>query len=433
MQILYEVIEILGCLFSYWFILFTTNIFYNYKNKSFKKLSLALSVVYLPLTYDLIMPFSGTAASLLAMLFVYIVVCICFDGNLAIKAFIVLIYNIFSVCISNLYFALFSYGFQISISELTSQRSLLRASIILSLYLIEMVILLITEKIVKKDSVGHYGILELAITFLFLLIDFAFSVFSYIILHFHSDGSAIAWLVCCLMSILCVVCTLIALYLMKKLKEQYTHNLDNIAIKMQLDNMNKYITDTQNASLEIIALRHDMKNKLLAYSSLLEGDNTSDVISDIKETLELPSLSEPLAYCANTAFNTLIFNKVQSAKDSDIDFHCRITLADNYRNLKLMVALSNLIDNAIEHEQIEPKALRSIKLSLVQDAAGINIVLENFISESVLQDNPELLSTKGNNQNHGFGIKNVRQLVEMIGGVIEFTKDGNSFFAQIVI
>ena len=98
-----------------------------------------------------------------------------------------------------------------------------------------------------------------------------------------------------------------------------------------------------------------------------------------------------------------------------------------------MVALSNLIDNAIEHEQIEPKALRSIKLSLVQDASGINIVLENFISESVLQDNPELLSTKGNNQNHGFGIKNVRQLVEMIGGVIEFTEDGNSFFAQIVI
>ena len=140
-----------------------------------------------------------------------------------------------------------------------------------------------------------------------------------------------------------------------------------------------------------------------------------------------------MAYCANTAFNTLIFNKVQSAKDSDIDFHCRITLADNYRNLKLMVALSNLIDNAIEHEQIEPKALRSIKLSLVQDAAGINIVLENFISESVLQDNPELLSTKGNNQSHGFGIKNVRQLVEMIGGVIEFTEDGNSFFAQIVI
>lgn len=117
MQILYEVIEILGCLFSYWFILFTTNIFYNYKNKSFKKLSIALSVVYLPLTYDLIIPFSGTAASLLAMLFVYIVVCICFDGNLAIKAFIVLIYNIFSVCISNLYFTLFSYGFRISINE----------------------------------------------------------------------------------------------------------------------------------------------------------------------------------------------------------------------------------------------------------------------------------------------------------------------------
>ena len=52
---------------------------------------------------------------------------------------------------------------------------------------------------------------------------------------------------------------------------------------------------------------------------------------------------------------------------------------------------------------------------------------------SNIPDASKQLSTKGNNQNHGFGIKNVRQLVEMTGGVIEFTEDGNSFFAQIVI
>ena len=72
--------------------------------------------------------------------------------------------------------------------------------------------------------------------------------------------------------------------------------------------MGEYIKNSKKTNTEVRALRHDIKNKLLAYNALLEHNNIDDVICDIKETLSLPSLIEPLAYCSNTAFNILIFN-----------------------------------------------------------------------------------------------------------------------------
>lgn len=433
MQIFYETVELLGCLLSYLFTLYTSYIFFNYKSTLYKRISLLLSVVYIPLTYDLIIPFSNTIVSLLAMFFVYIVICICFSGNFVIKAFIVLVYNIFSVCISNLYFSLFSVIFHVSINELIAGRNALRSCLILSLYLFEIILLFAISKIIKRNATAHYNVLELSITFLFLLIDFVFAIFSFLILFYYPNSVSIVKIVCCSISILCVICALISIYLIKKLNEHYLHNIDNIAIKIQLDNMVEYIKNTQNSNSEIRALRHDMKNKLLAYNSLLQNDNIDDVICDIKETLSLPSLNEPLSYCTNTPFNILIFNKAQIAKGYGIPFNCKAIISPQYTNLKLMVALSNLIDNAIEHELTEPKEYRNIKLSLIQDVNSINIILENYISNSILTRNPTLSTTKFDTIQHGFGINNIRTLINSINGIVEFYEENSSFFVQIII
>ena len=157
MQIFYEIIEILGCFLSYFYILFATNIFFKYKSKQSKFISLSLSVIYLPLTYDLFSPFPNTISSLLAMLFTYLVIVFCFDGNLILKAILVLIYNIFSVCISNLYFSLVSSIFHLSIRELVDERNSIRVSIIISLYLFEFIILFIIRKFKKQKFINVHS------------------------------------------------------------------------------------------------------------------------------------------------------------------------------------------------------------------------------------------------------------------------------------
>ena len=67
------------------------------------------------------------------------------------------------------------------------------------------------------------------------------------------------------MSLLCLACAFIAIYLLSKLRQQHLQILDNISFKMQLNDMDTYIKDIEKTSSEIKALRHDMKNKLLAW------------------------------------------------------------------------------------------------------------------------------------------------------------------------
>ena len=98
-----------------------------------------------------------------------------------------------------------------------------------------------------------------------------------------------------------------------------------------------------------------------------------------------------------------------------------------------MIVISNLIDNAFEHEITEPLNLRKVSLSIVQNSSGINIIIGNYISQSVLSDNPKLHSTKVNSVDHGFGIQNVKSIVQKFDGLIEFVEENNIFYVQIFL
>ncbi len=223
------------------------------------------------------------------------------------------------------------------------------------------------------------------------------------------------------------------MYLINELKKRHEQRTENIALQLQLNNMNSYIRDTTEKVNEIRHLKHDMKNKLLAYNSLIESNDFDAIKNDIEKTLALPSLSESFSYCTNIAFNSILTNKAGIARENNIDFRCRVLLAPDYNSVQLLVALSNLIDNAIEHELAEPENLRHLTLSIIQDVDSINITLENYISQSILDTNPTLATTKSNASEHGMGISNTRSLVSSINGIMNFAEEGNSFFAQIII
>ena len=233
------------------------------------------------------------------------------------------------------------------------------------------------------------------------------------------------------MSLLCLICAFISIYLINEIKKRHIQTIDNIALELQLRSMDAYIKDVTEKNNEIRALKHDMKNKLLVYKSFIDSNNIDSIQNDIIKTLALPALSEPVSYCANLSLNSVLSNKVVIAKANNIDFHCRVMISPEYHSLYLLVALSNLIDNAIEHELEEPEELRHISLSIIQDVNNINITLENYISNSILESNPTLETTKSNTNEHGIGIMNTKTLINSMNGIIEFTEEGNSFFVQI--
>lgn len=433
MQIFYEFIEIIGCLLSYFYLLFVANIFLIYRSKAKKIISILLCSIYLPMTYDFIIPLNNTISSLLAMVFLFMVFLLCFVGSASAKAIIIVVYNIFSICFSNIIYLIASNIMNMPITTLISTRNITRCCIIIFLYLFEFLIILLVKKTYFHKNFTTYDISEFITLFIFILFDFIFALLSYFLIDLKSHNYRIIEFVCLIMCIFCLISTFLVLYLIKLLQKRHEQEFFNMALDIQISNMKSSSAILESKINEMRKFKHDINSQLLIYKTLLTEGKTNVVIDDISNLLNLPIFTNTVVFCSNSVLNSFLNIKNDSAYKNDINFQCRIFLDTEYDNPLFMIVISNLIDNAFEHEITEPLNLRKVSLSIVQNSSGINIIIGNYISQSVLSDNPKLHSTKVNSVDHGFGIQNVKSIVQKFDDLIEFVEENNIFYVQIFL
>ena len=109
--------------------------------------------------------------------------------------------------------------------------------------------------------------------------------------------------------------------------------------------------------------------------------------------------------------------------------HC--ILQQYYNDVEMIVILSNLIDNAIEAEELLPRDMRFITVEMIPRPNAISILVKNRILTSVLARNPQLHTTKDCHLTHGIGLKSVKRLVEKKNGMIEINEENQMFFVHI--
>lgn len=98
----------------------------------------------------------------------------------------------------------------------------------------------------------------------------------------------------------------------------------------------------------------------------------------------------------------------------------------------MAILLSNLLDNAIEAEKLQTEKQQiALKMFVYKDS--MNIIVENYIEESVLQKNPNLKTSKHDKKGHGIGIDSVKELVRRENGTIAFFEENGNFVAHVMI
>ena len=63
----------------------------------------------------------------------------------------------------------------------------------------------------------------------------------------------------------------------------------------------------------------------------------------------------------------------------------------------------------------------------------LQLKVENYISTSVLKENPELKTKKANRARHGIGIKSVKKMVENMDGTYLCEERGDYFVTTILL
>lgn len=235
---------------------------------------------------------------------------------------------------------------------------------------------------------------------------------------------------------LCMAVFLINLFLFWMVEKMNYHNrceVENEILKVQLEQQEKQICNTELLYQNTRKIRHDMKHYFVTYLELLKAGETQTVIDEMQEILNTELKVENIFYMNSRMINAVINQKAALCKDEDIAFEVEITGEFHWqKESHVAILLSNLLDNAIEAERMQMEK-QQIMLKMFVYKDSMNMIVENYIRESVLQKNPNLKTSKQDKQGHGIGIDSVKELVRREEGTIAFFEERDYFVAHVMI
>ncbi len=212
----------------------------------------------------------------------------------------------------------------------------------------------------------------------------------------------------------------------KNLREKDIYRQQTYAYQNQLD----VIMESQK---RIRALKHDMKNHILALQVLLQKKDWKEALRYLDSMQDF--MTNPAEYITtgNESVDSLLNYKLQRAKETLNIVETGISIPEKLmlRSFDLNVVLGNLLDNAIEAAcQTEEKKLK-IAIKLEKGILFIHICNScQGIAEGKVQC---LKTTKEDVSNHGIGLYNVRRIIEKYHGEMDMVCENGNMKADIIM
>lgn len=217
-----------------------------------------------------------------------------------------------------------------------------------------------------------------------------------------------------------------------KLNQQYHYKIENIALNTKL-NEEKYMLEKINEMYEENRIiRHDLKHYLTILQGMLSNQQMKEAMDYLEEIIGKKFYSQRLYYTNNSIVNAVLNDKEGICKKYGIQYDVRVcgTILEQ-NQMEMGIILSNLIDNAIEAQIKQNK--KWILVELVKYKEMFMIKVENYISESVLEKNPLLHTTKKDDMNHGIGIISVKKIVKKMEGIYTQEETEHTFVTKILL
>lgn len=194
----------------------------------------------------------------------------------------------------------------------------------------------------------------------------------------------------------------------------------------------EYYRSLEKQQEKIKKLRHDMNNHFQMLQTYLAGGDTAKA----KEYLERLDISALLyggrSFCKDTALNAMLNDRYDKLAETGADVHFNLSIPEinGIETVDLCTIFSNSLDNAIEAvKKIEKPEERKVTLKVRYEKGYFSYLLINSKCNPVTVQNGRYLSDKGE-KNHGYGIENMKAIVEKYGGRlhIDYTEEEFTLF-----
>ncbi len=230
-----------------------------------------------------------------------------------------------------------------------------------------------------------------------------------------------------LIAVCLVVANLFTFHLFEKELKNRDDKLRYSFLERQLEDEKEYYKMLHENQIQIQKTSHDMKNTLISILGNISEGKTESAIKKINEMLDNTNQSSQTVYTGQVTVDTMINIKKKCMDINDICFKpiCFMSKECNFDEIGFCIVLGNALDNAIEACKKVDKGNRYILLKIIEDESLLSCYLENSSNGIMPKENEK--TTKMNKSIHGFGLDNMKMIINNNGGAINTSCNENKF------
>ncbi|MDE7157404.1 MAG: GHKL domain-containing protein [Lachnospiraceae bacterium] len=217
---------------------------------------------------------------------------------------------------------------------------------------------------------------------------------------------------------------------------QQKYQLKNEILEKYNEQQKKYFELLLEKEQKTRQFRHDIIAELIQIKNLSLKKDYNGLEKYITETLKEISFISKYDYdVGNDTVNTILNYYLLPVKNRcKIEVNGYLSDSITVSDRDLCIVISNLIVNAIEAVDKVYSSERNINVTLKKGKIFTYIIIKNtFVNseDKVIQN--KISTTKSDKRNHGFGLKNVKNIVEKYNGELVLKVEKNQFIAEIRI
>lgn len=227
------------------------------------------------------------------------------------------------------------------------------------------------------------------------------------------------------------LCGLLLLYSNRQIKYAVSAEAELTQIRLLLAKQYEQYCIAKESIDSVNRRYHDLKHQV----ALIRGQGGAAAEKLVDEIEKETKLYDVVYDTGNEILNTILMSKSVVCVQKGITFTC---VADGnavgfMSDVDLCSLFGNALDNAIESFADSDIEAKLVKLAVYKNNGLVIIRCENTFNGQLKIKDGELLTTKRDHMDHGYGVKSIKAVAEKYDGTVNYTVKDGMFTLGIVI
>ncbi|MCI3924715.1 GHKL domain-containing protein [Paenibacillus sp. TRM 82003] len=230
-----------------------------------------------------------------------------------------------------------------------------------------------------------------------------------------------------------VVLNVLVVYVLNTVIARFQLLNENNQLQKQMDYQNAKYEKTVHSFKNIKSIIHDTNQQFLYVAECIDRGRTAEASEHIRVTMNKIEAAYHKVNTGNLVIDALLTNALSIGQASGIRIDTELHMLDQDMAIErydLCVALGNMLDNAIEaSRRVRAAEDRHIRIYIRSSESALYIQVRNVVDREVT----DFRSRKTIQDQHGFGLPNIKQICEKYGGHMRIETGSQTFDNMVFI